>query len=270
MRQLSRIPFDNVSTSSSTSARTSGAARTARAGFTLIELLVVIAIIAILAAILFPVFAQAREKGRQTSCLSNGRQIGIAFLMYAQDYDEFLPLTTFPVAANTWTDQTQPYIKNRGIYRCPSDPSANWDTPQTTKASILDPTPPVVRRASYFLNAYMAGSSRYGNLAAISSPASVIYVAESLEGITRDHFHPFNWNGNLETPTPNPLFSGFMHMATWDDARNETKELAFARHSGGSNYVFLDGHSKWQRWSQVYWQKPEQGIWQGAFDPRQP
>ena len=242
--------------------------RTPRA-FTLIELLVVIAIIAILAAILFPIFAQARDKARATSCLSNGRQIGIAFLMYAQDYDEYLPLTTYPLPANSWTDQVQPYIKNRQIYRCPSDASQNWTTPQATKASILDPTPPVVRRASYFLNAYMAGASAWGNLGAIDSPASVIYVAESKEGITRDHFHPFNWNGNQETP-PNPLFSGFMHMATFDEAKNETSELALYRHQGGSNYVYLDGHAKFGRWSQVYFQRPEQGVWQGNFDPRQP
>lgn len=237
-----------------------------RKGFTLIELLVVIAIIAILAAILFPVFAQAREKARQTSCLSNGRQIGIAFGMYATDYDDFLPLTTYPLPSNSWTDQCQPYIKNRQIYRCPSDPSQNWETPSAVKASILDPTPPVVRRSSYFLNAWMAGSNGYGNLAAVKSPASVIYVSESLEGITRDHYHPFVWI--VETP-PNPLYSDFMHRATFDDAKGWTTELALRRHNEGFNNVYLDGHSKWGRWTQLWWQKPAQGIWNGDFDPRQ-
>src|SRR5579862_862151 len=90
--------------------------------FTLIELLVVIAIIAILAAILFPVFAQAREKARQTSCLSNAKQMGLAILMYVQDYDE-----TYPRACPddwwqlTWEFTTQPYIKNEQIFKCPSD-----------------------------------------------------------------------------------------------------------------------------------------------------
>lgn len=236
--------------------------------FTLIELLVVIAIIAILAAILFPVFAQAREKARQTSCLSNAKQIGTAFLMYTQDYDEKIVLTTYPFPSNTWTDQAQPYIKNRQIFRCPSDQSQNWTTPQVTKASILDPDPPVVRRSSYFINAYLSGSSQWGSLAAVQSPASVIYIGESLEGITRDHFHPFNWNGNQETP-PNPLYSGFMHGATFDDAKNETKELALRRHSDGSNFVYLDGHAKWGKWSQVFFQRPADGVWQGNFDPRQ-
>src|SRR5687767_14463963 len=94
--------------------------------FTLIELLVVIAIIAILAAILFPVFAQAREKARQTSCLSNTKQVGTAFQMYLQDYDEVMVIT---MAQNTgssgfspqwWSKLVEPYIKNWQIFRCPS------------------------------------------------------------------------------------------------------------------------------------------------------
>ena len=115
-----------------------------RKGFTLIELLVVIAIIAILAAILFPVFAQAREKARQTTCLSNDKQWGNAFMMYVQDYDETMPLAwgsadgvttswnsqiTTPSnwrPGNTvlrdqwWSNSIQPYIKNFGVYGCPS------------------------------------------------------------------------------------------------------------------------------------------------------
>src|SRR5687767_12887888 len=101
-----------------------------RRGFTLIELLVVIAIIAILAAILFPVFAQAREKARQSSCLSNMKQIGTGLMMYVQDYDEMTPADTrLPVPAGgpplpppaqvTWSMATiQPYLKNIGILKC--------------------------------------------------------------------------------------------------------------------------------------------------------
>src|SRR5690242_1981973 len=93
-----------------------------RAGFTLIELLVVIAIIAILAAILFPVFAQARESARESSCLSNLKQLATAMMMYSQDYDE-----RYPVNGNQvyWMDLLQPYVKNSRVFNCPST-SDNW------------------------------------------------------------------------------------------------------------------------------------------------
>ena len=111
-----------------------------RRGFTLIELLVVIAIIAILAAILFPVFAQAREKARAISCLSNIKQVNLGFQMYMQDYDEmwlFRPGHTpsasgycdwkyvcgNDIPAQDWQDVIQPYIKNYAIFDCPSAPS---------------------------------------------------------------------------------------------------------------------------------------------------
>jgi len=105
----------------------------ARSAFTLIELLVVIAIIAILAAILFPVFAQAREKGRQASCISNEKQLALAVIMYVQDYDETKPpsfirvgvqggvVSNRPdVATQTWRPIVLPYVKNRQLFVCPS------------------------------------------------------------------------------------------------------------------------------------------------------
>src|SRR5689334_12848723 len=99
-----------------------------RGGFTLIELLVVIAIIAILAAILFPVFAQAREKARAISCMSNDKQYATATLMYAQDYDETLPYAVYNVpdqfCVATFYGIVQPYVKNGQITQCPSEPEA--------------------------------------------------------------------------------------------------------------------------------------------------
>src|SRR5439155_3175507 len=104
-----------------------------RSGFTLIELLVVIAIIAILAAILFPVFAKAREQARKTACISNVNQLGKAWMMYVQDYDETFPprLPNPPAIAAAYPCKpcrtidlrpySNPYIKNENLYHCPSD-----------------------------------------------------------------------------------------------------------------------------------------------------
>src|SRR5437588_6756578 len=107
--------------------------RSLRPGFTLIELLVVIAIIAILAAILFPVFAQARESARKATCLSNMKQTGLAFHMYVQDYDDVNPRAYHAGSpcgprSVSWMEMFQPYMKNVGILVCPSDPN-----PQVTR-----------------------------------------------------------------------------------------------------------------------------------------
>ncbi len=110
-----------------------------KSGFTLIELLVVIAIIAILAAILFPVFAQAREQARKISCASNTKELGLAVLMYVQDYDESYPLnfTQDPTTAEywfTWHDFIQPYVKSWQLIICPDS-----EYKQTNPVQYLDP-----------------------------------------------------------------------------------------------------------------------------------
>ena len=106
-----------------------------RKGFTLIELLVVIAIIAILAAILFPVFARAREKARQTSCLNNLKQIGLAVAMYIQDYDETYPCVASSFNACGITAFLNPYIKNNQVWLCPSGSASAAATQATGYAT---------------------------------------------------------------------------------------------------------------------------------------
>ena len=111
--------------------------RSRRNGFTLIELLVVIAIIAILAAILFPVFGRAREKARQTSCCSNLKQIGLAMIMYCQDWDGIMPNCATQMSVNPWglpilPRVLDPYVRNTGIWRCPSDTDGLWETDETS------------------------------------------------------------------------------------------------------------------------------------------
>lgn len=217
--------------------------------FTLVELLVVIAIIAILAAILFPVFARARENARKTSCLSNLKQIGLGFMQYAQDYDERLPWSA-DGGAVSWAITMQPYIKNTQIFRCPSDLSDNW------MASIP-------RYTSYYLNNWLAAPNSYVHLASIDKPASVIYVSESATNSTGDHFHPWKWSPD------DPNHSRGSYVNQWDDATNQTKELDLTRHLGGLNNVYADGHAKWGKWTNLWFRDTSRNIYEGAFDPRQ-
>ena len=152
--------------------------------FTLIELLVVIAIIAILAAILFPVFARARENARRSSCQSNLKQIALGIKQYTQDYDEQFPnqVATFTVTATTpspvgWADTIQPYIKSLQVYQCPSD-----DTPPNL-------TNLAFRYTDYFINAALGNTGTatapiYNNgginEAAVESPTLTILSADTL------------------------------------------------------------------------------------------
>jgi len=144
-------------------------------GFTLIELLVVIAIIAILAAILFPVFAQAPEKARQASCISNNKQVGLAILQYVQDYDElfpsgvsFLPGTTNAMApGRAWAGETYPYSKSGQVLKCPDDP-----TPTVAATATVPVLYPV--SYAYNFNIPVTGAA----IAALNAPASTVLLCE--------------------------------------------------------------------------------------------
>ncbi len=200
-----------------------------RKGFTLIELLVVIAIIAILAAILFPVFAKAREKARQTSCLSNIKQIELAAQMYAQDYDEaYVPGYTKDAAGTWyyWTDLLQPYMNNEGILSCPS----YHDYP-----------------LGYVSNSY---TENFGD--GNSPHAQVNWWAEYGAWPQRPKFQ-----SDAKQPAETISFIDGLWGTTlvWviSNIDGGTADVTDKRHNGGFNISFLDGHAKWQRkttWSQ--------------------
>jgi prepilin-type N-terminal cleavage/methylation domain-containing protein/prepilin-type processing-associated H-X9-DG protein len=223
-------------------------------GFTLIELLVVIAIIAILAAILFPVFAQAREKARQTSCLSNNKQLATAITMYAQDYDEQYPNgLQQDWWMDTWVRTTQPYVKNFQVYRCPSD-SVAPDPNYAPWAGI---------RISYATNGLMNWDGKnwsvFGvmglsqswmgtvsqNLAAVSRPAETVMLAEKHDAGNTSDWGPgcmftgvnwWDWAGHGEIPNGNNLSTAAYP--------NGPDGAVTAKHSGQGNFAFADGHCK--------------------------
>ena len=160
--------------------------RQIRRAFTLIELLVVIAIIAILAAILFPVFAQAREKARAISCLSNCKQSALATLMYVQDYDEAFPLFYCYTYHPSWFDVFQPYIKNSKVGWCPSDPTA----PRSNTTGHSDCTALKVSNSlsgpmpSYAISGNLSKYSTQApmTLAGIQAPASIVLLGPITTG----------------------------------------------------------------------------------------
>jgi prepilin-type N-terminal cleavage/methylation domain-containing protein/prepilin-type processing-associated H-X9-DG protein len=183
-------------------------------GFTLIELLVVIAIIAILAAILFPVFARAREKARQSSCTSNLKQIATGVMMYVQDYDEMFPperdgIDAIPWYADgtvTWTTYANyqplvmPYVKNKQVFMCPSSNRTN-----DAERFAYD----------YAMNSSLSTGVPPLRLALLTVPAETLMVADS--------------------------------TYEWIDRANRI----YARHNSGAVLAYCDGHVKWMKGSEI-------------------
>jgi prepilin-type N-terminal cleavage/methylation domain-containing protein len=232
----------------------------ARRGFTLIELLVVIAIIAILAAILFPVFAQAREKARQTSCLSNLRQLATGMAMYSQDSDGLYP----PAAANptkkftsyyqiSWMALLEPYTKNRGIYVCPSskhlsqdytknnDLVQNYGYAPTTGVSGYDHAESIAGPFGTALWEGIGGFYGYpiGGYQETAPSHSEAQIARPAETVLLCDQDAFDWGvatlppGNLWFPVPRHLLE--------PDLKGPDGKTA---PQGILNCVFVDGHAK--------------------------
>ncbi|MDI9587287.1 MAG: DUF1559 domain-containing protein [Acidobacteriota bacterium] len=191
-------------------------------GFTLIELLVVIAIIAILAAILFPVFARAREKARQSTCLSNLKQIALGTLMYVQDNNErFQPPTNCNTISGCFMagefcgsggpQPIQPYIKNRQLWECPSCDDC--------------------RRFSYGWNRSLDGWGSGGKLGVCQQPSSTVMYADHRTNVT------LRWCGGWLASNEG-CCSGQANDPAYPHWMNPC-------HNGGSNIVMVDGHVKW-------------------------
>jgi prepilin-type N-terminal cleavage/methylation domain-containing protein/prepilin-type processing-associated H-X9-DG protein len=220
---------------------------TARHGFTLIELLVVIAIIAILAAILFPVFAQARAKARQTACLSNMKQIGTALMMYTQDYDEVLPGNDTSVEGITfdlgfmqpntgaqytrrnWARDTQPYIKNLQILVCPNAVPRSSVSGGATSA-YRETTVSGGGNATYLLNQIAATKP----LAAVTTPASIVYLQE------------YAYISRAAQCRPRRAVDTFTESYT-GTYQEFNHQFYNAMHNGGGNRLYCDGHAKWTK-----------------------
>jgi len=233
-----------------------------RRGFTLIELLVVIAIIAILAAILFPVFAQAREKARSISCVSNLKQLATGVNMYTQDYDETYPMAVRNDWTESWPVLVQPYVKSYDLFRCPSDP--NRTQPDWTRGwggvpisytangafawnGSANATVGVMGMAQTWLNPMVT------SLASVGRPAETVMLTEKHNG---DVLRVGGW-GNLSSFAPGCIIMG---LDDWDtlaanqlpDGRRSATAAwprgrdgsVSARHSEMANFAFADGHVK--------------------------
>jgi prepilin-type N-terminal cleavage/methylation domain-containing protein/prepilin-type processing-associated H-X9-DG protein len=199
-----------------------------RKAFTLIELLVVIAIIAILAAILFPVFARARENARRTSCASNLKQIALGEMQYTQDYDEKLTgaangSMAYGRALAGWEFLLMPYTKSKQLYRCPNVTDPGFGD---SDASLFN---------SYGYNIYLGVDDGGVALASIQSPSETVMFADDLSGDGPNY-------GYYRLYPPSLLTGAWWELKTSAGYGKMTQ-----RHFDGANVAYADGHVKWSK-----------------------
>lgn len=195
-------------------------------GFTLIELLVVIAIIAILAAILFPVFARARENARRASCQSNLKQVGLGVLQYIQDFDETYPISGTGFAPTCALASIQPYLKSTQIYQCPSETATGNADP--TNGGYTD----------YFYNRDMGVRETPTNAARLTNASLTIMMGDSISGDAGSR----TGGCNLSITVGGGTGCGGAGRATLP---------AYNRHLEGTNLAYADGHVKFQKLPQA-------------------
>ena len=226
-----------------------------RRGFTLIELLVVIAIIAILASILFPVFARARAKARQTACLSNVKQIGLAMLSYAQDYDETLPAGVCGRSGFFfyWSQSISPYVKNSQVFVCPdrkvdsaASPSYKVPLPGVNLAPVQFGYGMNSGRWAWDSGAGSLGTPADGNNAGVSWVPSADGCGASLSAIGDPSGTIMLGDMNRMYDTNTGLASGRDTFQYWIGYIVDDPAASFSgRHTEGDNYEYCDGHAKW-------------------------
>jgi prepilin-type N-terminal cleavage/methylation domain-containing protein/prepilin-type processing-associated H-X9-DG protein len=247
--------------------------------FTLIELLVVIAIIAILAAILFPVFAQAREKARQASCLSNQKQIATGLLMYSQDYDELLLMGFWKTTSGSgsasqtlcsWPAMIQPYIKSTQVFQCPSTPRSV--SSGITPGTIASPDGCGIGMgfvSTYAYNYYLGGNNNSTgvatrSLAAINKPAETVLIVDGASLAQPAPILPDNWPEKRTssataiggTTTANRLSWLLVSSGSSLMPGNNDYGAPRARHNGMTNVIWADGHVKTRKLSDDFFVPP--------------
>lgn len=230
-----------------------------RKGFTLIELLVVIAIIAILAAILFPVFAQAREKARQTACLSNLKQLATGGMLYSQDYDEkfFAYANETANPAYLWNAGFEVYMKNKQVQFCPdatqmNKPLPGFSAPWGGVNGAWGPAFPDYV-GSYTMNGYLyygdvphPVSPNGSNLTPFCATQLSAVVSPAKTGWFGDGVWVDAWPRTL-VPNSQPCDPKHIDYNTNDSGGNGLYRMCVARHSGGLDLAYVDGHAKWTK-----------------------